>query len=230
MNRNDVERIESLVFELWPRSKWPTPIQDKFVTDLYRLPIEYEQAKAALVQLRSDKPFQSIQPSDVMKRLATVSTPTEGRGNPQTVGHTEAPLVKRARQICRQDEMPVAGGGEDAIAQMPVPDMARLYMYKLVVVRNAAISHAIMEVSEMLADWKAAPTEMKLSEPWAREVMKLLAPAIKCNHRLAIKWNDHQREQQHRKDTGKFEARLTRQGKVAPAPVEYVPEEVPDVV
>ena len=230
MQRADIVQVEKLIFELWPRSKWPTPVLDKVLTDLYRLPIEYEQAKAALVQLRSDKPFQSIQPSDVMKRLTAVSTPTEGRGNPQTTGHAEAPLVKRARQICRQDEMPVAGGGEDAIAQMPVPDMARLYMYKLVVVRNAAISHAIMEVSEMLADWKAAPPEMKLSEPWAREVMKLLAPAIKCNHRLAIKWNDHQREQQHRKDTGKFEARLTRQGKVSKAPPEYVPEGVPDGV
>jgi hypothetical protein len=148
MKRTDVAASLLLVSELWPRSNWPQQLREKFAVDLTKLELDGAQAEAALVAMRSEKPYQKVEPCDLLKRLESIvpkaATVSQSEGEP--------PLVKLARQLCRQ------GTGEpphqqDRVGQMSVGDLAQFYLFVLFVNRHSALQHAIGKVREMLEQY-----------------------------------------------------------------------------
>lgn len=148
MKPDDVIATLKLVFELWSRSNWPQPLQDKFAFDLKKLPLEFAQAKAALIEMRSAKHFQSVQPCDVLDRLKSIvpkAAATVSSGG-------DTPLVKRGRQIARQGSREEPHES-DRISRMSVGDLAQVVFIVLIKIRGAALQHAKAEVRAMLEEY-----------------------------------------------------------------------------
>lgn len=148
MTNADIVAVYVLVTQLWPNARWPQPLQQRFVDDLRKLPLDAAQVKAALVDMRAGMVHQTIQPCEVLARLQSI-IPEKAKAA-SAAGDT--PKVKVARQHCRQASIH-AGHEFDRIGQMAVPELIPVYLTILVTVRSSPIHHAIGTVVAMLEEY-----------------------------------------------------------------------------
>lgn len=69
MNQSDKSATIEKIATLWPKADWPKDVQVEFGRRLESLPIDSDQAHAALVNLRMSSKYQTVQPSEVLGAL-----------------------------------------------------------------------------------------------------------------------------------------------------------------
>lgn len=69
MTHTDAASTLELMARLWPKAEWPKELQLEFARRLGRLPIDGEQARAALVNMRMGTKWTTVQPVELLDTL-----------------------------------------------------------------------------------------------------------------------------------------------------------------
>ncbi|MBS0186694.1 MAG: hypothetical protein JSS51_01410 [Planctomycetes bacterium] len=70
MNQDAIKDTLSLIVRLYPNTNWPPELQKEFARRLKSIDITGAQAEAAIVSMRMSKPFQSVQPCDLLDAVS----------------------------------------------------------------------------------------------------------------------------------------------------------------
>ena len=82
MSPGDKAQTIELVARLWPKAYWPKEVQVEFGRRLDAIQIGFDQAHAALVNLRMGTKFAAIQPKEVWDALRSASGVSPGQALP----------------------------------------------------------------------------------------------------------------------------------------------------
>lgn len=108
MTPTDANSTLELMAKLWPKADWPQELQIEFARRLARLPINGEQARAALVNMRMSMKWATVQPVELLDTLDGItrrpSQTTHGGATPEEregvrlLMQTPGPLLALARE------------------------------------------------------------------------------------------------------------------------------------